>query len=112
VLPRVLAEGESDLVARGPPVQLVETFVVKDRLAMDDVLKSRDRDLQTFYARVKELDRALRSNVRRCDYRFVLGVLGPLRWVVTAHDLPLSVGVAHEEEERPNGRMGWPRESR
>jgi hypothetical protein len=37
----------------------------------------------------------------------VLGVLRP--WVVTAHDLPALRGVAREG---PNGRIGWPRESR
>jgi hypothetical protein len=45
---------------------------------------------------------------------FVLGVMRRLRWVVTAHDLlALCVGVAREDGgERPNGRVGWPRESR
>jgi hypothetical protein len=93
-------------VRLGPPAQLVEPFVDKDRLAMDCVLKSFDRGLQTLHARLKDVHRRSEptSGCARTD--FVLGVLRPLRWVVTAHDPPRSpLGSREWKRERPNERQ-------
>jgi hypothetical protein len=87
-----------------PPVQLVELFVARDRLAMDGVLKSFELRIQMLYARLKDLDRALAPNQRpaaslsalclaSCGHRVRLSLL------TTSS---LSVGVARQDEGRQN----------
>jgi hypothetical protein len=97
-LPRVLAEGASELVGLGPPAQLVEPFVAKDRLAMDGVLKSFDYGLQTLYAHLKNLHRALPTNVRLRLYRLCAWRLAALAWGCHCSRPSALCGVAREEE--------------